>query len=316
MTESNVKREISANFPKKIDYLLLSASFEDRCLSMFESLDPTIVSKTFIFQVGQFKESSSKNLLLLENRFNSKTFVVDHDQPITIADSITSIFSDLSRSSDKSNVVVDISTFTRESLLVVIKYLLMRSDEFSEIILFYRFAIVSDNLSDGIVSMRSVLGYLGDISVSKPTHLVLLSGFEHERAREIIDSLEPDFLSVGYGGEQNSIREELHLLNKEFTEKLLAYYSNESVALFEHSLRDPVEIKNMLLELAHKKPGYNTVISPLNNKISTIGAALAAFEDKSIQLIYAQMAQYNCSSYSRCEDDCIILDLKRVIETT
>ena len=42
----------------------------------------------------------------------------------------------------------------------------------------------------------------------------------------------------------------------------------------------------------------NTVIAPLNTKISTIGADLAALENENIQLAYAKPNIYNVDGYS------------------
>jgi hypothetical protein len=43
----------------------------------------------------------------------------------------------------------------------------------------------------------------------------------------------------------------------------------------------------------------------MNNKISTLGAGLAAFENPNIQLTYVQANQYNLVGYSEAGDDFI-----------
>lgn len=315
MNESLVMKKIDDCFPRKIDHLLICASFEDRCLSMFEYLDPEKVDKTAVFYFSQFIETSSDHLLALKNRFDADVYEVDYDTPTTFADVVTSLFADSGSTENCGNLVVDISTFTRESLLILLKFLMLNQDKFEEILIFYRFALVSDYLSDGVCSIRSVLGYMGDVSIDKPTHAIVLSGFEYERAREIIDALEPDHLSIGYGGKDNSISDVLYEKNVEFTNKLVAYYSGENISVFEHSLRDPNEVKDSVLRIAGNKPGYNTVVAPLNNKISTIGAALASATDTSIQLIYSQMEEYNQFSYSQSTDDCLIFDFKKIYKS-
>ena len=312
MNESLVKKKIDDCFPQKINHLLICASFEDRCLSMFEYLDPDKVGKAAVFYFSQFTETSSDHLETLKSHFNADVYGVDYNTPTTFADAVTALFSGSDLTDNYGSLVVDISTFTRESLLILLKFLILNQDKFEEIIIFYRFALVSDYLSDGVCSIRSVLGYMGDVSIDKPTHLIVLSGFEYERAKEIIDTLEPDHLSIGYGGKDNSISDVLHEKNVEFTDKLVAYYSGENIGVFEHSLRDPNEIKDSILVIAGNKPGYNTVVAPLNNKISTIGAALASVTDTSIQLIYSQMEEYNQPSYSQSTDDCLIFDFKKI----
>ena len=313
MNTSVVSQKISADLPQKLDYLLLCASFEDRCLSMYEYLDQNNVSKAGIFYFEQFLESSSKNINKLKSKFNAESYKLDYSSPTSIADSVMSFLSNMESNQHKPNIAIDISTFTRESLLIILRYLVIKKDSFSNIYIFYRFASVSPYLSDGVVSIRSVLGYMGNISINKPTHLILLSGFEYGRAREIIDILEPDFLSIGYGGKNTSITSDLYKLNLEFTRKLMAYYSSEYICKFEYSLKDPISVKKEILNLASSKPEYNTLVTPLNNKVSTVGVALAAIENSNIQLIYAQMAEYNESNYSQVKDDCLIFDLTKLI---
>ncbi len=314
MVKSSVEIKISLQLPKYFDYLLVCASFEDRCLSMYEYIDQTSVSKTGIFYFQQFSKNSSCNLAKLKTKFKAETFGLDYSNPTNIADALMDFLKDLESNQQTPNIVIDISTFTRESLLIILRYLLLNAEYFNGIYLFYRYASVSSYLSSGVSSIRSVLGFIGDISIDRSTHLIILSGFEHERAKEIIDTLEPDFISIGYGSKDSSITSELHALNKEFTDKLIAYYSGENIHVFEHSLKNPVTVKKEVLKLAHQKPEYNTVVVPLNNKISMIGVALAANENSAIQLIYAQVNEYNETSYSRIEDDCLIFDLKRLIE--
>lgn len=279
---------------------------------MYEYLETDRVSSVAIFYFEQFVESTSEYLKLLEKKFDPKVYKLDYSKPIDIADGIVDFLKSSEDSTPKKNIVVDISTFTRESLLIILRYLLVHKNNFSEVILFYRCASVAPVLSDGVESIRSVLGYIGDISLDKPTHLVLLSGFEHERAKEIIDSLEPDFISVGYGAEGQSITQELYELNKKFTATLVAYYSGENIRVFKHSLKDPISVKNDLLQLVDEKPEYNTVIAPLNNKISTIGAGLAGAANADIQIIYSQVEEYNESNYSQCVDDCFIFSLNGI----
>lgn len=313
MSINIVKQKVASKIPRNIDYLLLCASFEERCLSMHECLDSEFVTNTGVFYYKQFTGSSSPYLEKLQGKFEANLYELDYDNPTTVADALINFMSKVNDEKEKPNLVIDISTYTKEALLIIVKYLSINEKAFSHIYLFYRYASVSKYLSDGVVSIRSVLGYMGEISIDKPMHLVLLSGFEHERAKEIIDTLEPDIISIGSGHEEGSITTKLHNLNKEFTNKLIAYYSNENIRTFEFSLKEPLEVKKTILDLVQKMPKYNTVVAPLNNKVSTVGVALAAVENSTIQLIYSQMSEYNESSYSSCVDDCLIYDLKNLI---
>ena len=47
----------------------------------------------------------------------------------------------------------------------------------------------------------------------------------------------------------------------------------------------------------------NIVIAPMNNKISTVGASLAAISNENIQLAYAKASLYNTDGYSSPSDN-------------
>ena len=151
---------------------------------------------------------------------------------------------------------------------------------------------------------------MGDINPNNPLHLVVLSGFEYDRAKEIIDTLEPDRISIGFGTKSGSISEELFEMNKSFTNKLMAYYSTDLIDTFEHSLIEPEETSLALETIIKTYPSHNVVIAPLNNKISTIGAGLAALRHPNVQICYSQMAEYNTEQYSLATESCHVFKIE------
>lgn len=294
--------KLENKLPKKIDYLLICASFEDRCLSLTDPLINIEFSKVGVFYFEKFKKFSQKNIEKLTHHFNTSPVPLDYSNPVSTADALIEFFDDQVQR-EKRTVLIDISTFTRESLLITLRFLEFTKDTISDVYFFYRTANVSKNLSDAVVSIRSVIGYMGDVNIEDPLHLIILSGFEHERAKEIIDTLEPDHITIGCASKEGSINEELYRCNVEFTNTLMAYYSDTNIETFEHSLIDPNSVKEKILGAARSKKDYSTVVVPLNNKISTIGAGLAAIAEPKIQLCYAEMGNYNASHYSEATDD-------------
>ncbi|ODM29855.1 hypothetical protein A6779_12065 [Marinobacter adhaerens] len=304
----NYIKKLEKELPSKVDYLLVCASFEDRCLSFTSPLIEAQFDKVGVFYFDKFEKYSKVNIEKLTGHFQVDPIPLDYSNPVTTADSLISFFNDSFHVAKKS-VVVDISTFTRESLLITLKFLEFIKEKIDTVHFFYRTAEVSKSLSDGVVSIRSVMGYMGDVNIEDPLHLIILSGFEHERAKEIIDTLEPDHITIGYASKDGSISEDLYRSNIEFTNTLIAYYSDTKIDTFEHSLRDPESSKNEILKAVGGKSDFSTVVAPLNNKISTVGAGLAAISDPRIQLCYAEMANYNVSSYSKATDDCYIFKI-------
>ena len=143
---SDVKETIENQLPQKIDYLLVCASYESRCLSMYEYLIPNRINKMALFHFKQFENAISHNLNLYKDRFKPSVFELDHSKSTTIADALVDLFSDLDESSGKPNVVIDISTFTRESLLIILRFLEMNIEFLGEVQCFYRSAKVARSI--------------------------------------------------------------------------------------------------------------------------------------------------------------------------
>lgn len=296
------------SLPEKIDFFLMCASYEDRTLTFYNHIEASRINNFKLFYFEEFLKYTKSNIMKYEGKFNLSKYRLSISSPISIADSLIECFANLK---DKSNVVIDISTFTRESLLIILKYLKLNSDNFSEIYMFYRCANVNPELSTRVKQIRSVLGYMGELEEYKPLHLILLSGFEILRAKEIIDTIEPDYISIGFGDEKRSISKSLFEINNDLTKKIISYYKGDDVLnVFNHSLIDIYEVKNTLLQLVDDNANHNFVIVPLSNKLSTIGAGLAALENPRIQLCYSEVESYNIENYSQIMDECFVELLK------
>jgi len=303
--------DLENNLPEVIDHFLVCASYEDRCLTAYEYIDKDKVVKTSVFYYKQFREHVMHNAELLKNKFSGTLLEMDNANPVTIANTvIEALSSDIESTKRKKNIVVDISTFTRESLLIILKYILIYKDSFSQIILLYRSAEVSNTLSNIVESVRSVIGYMGKTIPERPTHLIVLSGYEYERAIDIIDNIEPDYISIGYGQKGESISDAIQENNETFSQKLAAHYTTENIKIFTHSLVDIKKLKIQLNSIIAEKPNHNIIIAPLNNKISTVAAGLSAIENSHVQICYSQMAIYNYQSYSKPLNECYIENMK------
>jgi hypothetical protein len=310
MKNSVISRKIKAELPSKIDCMLVCASYEDRCLSVNDSFESSHIASLCLLHFSKYQHLSRVHIEKYTANFNVHSYELDISRPTTTADALIDYFSAILSKVDHPNVVVDISTFTRESLLITIKYLQVNKEKLGDVYIFYRVAEASTQLSEEVVQVRSVLGYMGDFISERPLHLILLSGFEYERAKEIIENLEPDFISIGYGDKDKSISPSSYERNKEFTDKLLGYYSPELVNVFCHSLRDPNEVRIDLKNIIEARSDCNVVLAPLNNKLSTVGAGLAAIDNPGVQVCYAEVASYNETAYSNCKDDCFIYRLE------
>lgn len=304
---------LSDSVSNPIDLLITCASFEDRCLCASLVLPAQQVNSAIIFFVEEFSSFSSENKSKLISHFEGKGQKVSlsHRDPRSTADEIIDVITQ--NLSEHKNILVDISTFTRESLLILIKALEENKQPNQKFQLVYTGATEYDstNLSYNPMELRSVMGYIGEMKPATPLHLVIMLGFEYERAQQVIDSYEPDYISIGCGSKAESISPDSHELNIEFKKKLISIYTGSVINEFEHSLVNPFDVEEKLAEIIDQKPNYNTVIVPLNNKISTVGAALLAIKRPEVQICYTQMGKYNIENYSTASDQCYLINLWR-----
>jgi len=280
-------------------------SYEDRSMSIINSLNLNKVEGVILFYNKEYEKDIAKHRKQLPQDISYKELSVD--DPVATTDALIEAVKSIP---PNSNVVIDITTFTRESLLILLRVTNLIKHNVDSVTLLYTPAnsMSNDWLSRGVSEFRSVIGYPGNISPDKPLHLVVMTGFEVERARQLIDEYEPVKISIGIGDEHESINRDLYKNNKKFVEQLSNYYLN-SVENFSFSLRDPYLAKKALETHINQYDDYNTVIAPMNNKVSTIAAGLYAIENEEVQLCYAQVVEYNTQNYSQPADNCFIIPL-------
>lgn len=290
-----------------IDLFIGAVSFEDRCFSFIHNVDYSKFGKIWFTYNENEKEFYEENLQEAEQRLNCQFIKFSTDDPLVTGRALLERFEKLEKI---SNVLVDITTFTHEGLLILFKFIYLFQDRFDGIYLTYVSAkAYSLNekdeekwLSKGTKVIRSILGYPGILNPSLKNHLIILFGFEQERTAKLIEEFEFEKVSIGLGPQNDSISEKHYLINRKRHIDLLAQHKTAEV--FEFSLTDSFEAARQIEAQIEKYPGYNVVITPLNNKISTIGAALVAFKNRGVQISYVRAHEYNYKAYSEPGDNC------------
>ncbi len=289
---------------KPIDAFICCASFEKRSTSIAEHLDPGSVGGSWIAYHQDFLVSSQENLDTIKSRFTNQHSLLELNttDPLITADCIASNLSNLCVNSQR--ILIDITSFTRESLLILVKFLTdnlcpENSVEFiyanaSE----YSIGNPSDEkwLSKGNREIRSILGYPGTLIPSKQNHLIVLLGFEDERSLSLIRECEPSRISLGISDRT----EQASIPHQDTNEARLRRLKSVigSVNEFTFAGYDARDTKVTIQQLISNATDYNTIIAPMNTKISTLGAAMVALKNKSIQICYAQAELYNIEKYS------------------
>ena len=300
----------------KADWILYSISYEARSPIVRRNANqPNIRNMGFYHENHDYNNDA----LTSANAEAPDAILVplNSDAPLISLDRIrTAVGENLSMRSPL-NVIVDITCFTRETLAMLIMVLHHMLPQGSKIRCVYNKAEkYADPLKDGdlhnwlsrgIVDIRSVLGYRGRVSLVAKTHLIVIPGFEAERAQAIIEELQPDRLTIGKPSTDESFRPEFALLVEEIIERLKGYYPEKSIAHFTFSSRDPFRTEESLLKCL--RAGENTIVACLNTKVTMMGVILAALSNRDIQLVYAQPAHYNLSCLSDPSEDLLVFDL-------
>ena len=309
--------DISKKLPSTFDLFICSSSFEERSLSVANHIDITSVKKALIVANINLQEYVGANTNNLANKFKGKAKIVETstEDPIITADNISKNIAD---AIDAKTILLDITAFTHESLLILLRLLQLHCPS-AKITGVYASASAysADDdvkhkwLSRGIGEVRSVLGFPGNIVPSRNTHLIRIVGYEHERAAGIIDSIEPNSIALGYGRSGSATTEKDKDANEHYmhlVEQMATSFS--AVNCFELPCNDPYKVRDIIQDQVNKAGDLNILIAPMNNKLSTIGAAWVALNNESIQMCYANALRYNYSNYSRPGTDCYVFDLK------
>lgn len=305
---------------KPIDIFICSGSFESRSLEVARAIGPKNVKKAIVAYNENLKTFVEENYLKLTEIFGDKTCKarLDTGDPLKTADAFITELNKVTSSGKQKHYLIDITTFTHEAILILIKLLSMKAKTTDKITCVYvgakEYSYKNKKkdkwLSKGLADIRSVLGYPGIMDLSRPTHLIVLVGFEHERATSLINELDPEIISLGYGKSGTETDKSHKDANLHFHGLLSRIASTHcKVNNFEFSCTDPVDTKNMLITQINNCPDHNVIIAPMNTKISTIGVALATMEIQDIQLCYAQPRHYNYYHYSIPGKNCYLFDI-------
>lgn len=297
-----------------IDYFFVSSSFEERCFSISRQLK-NLSCKKIIFYNSNESEAIIENSVKLEELFvhDAERVDLNTDNPIYNYINIYNIINRLVKNNGKSkpNIFIDVTTFTHETLLVLIRLMKFHQNDLGNIFVSYigakEYSTNEEDdsekwLSKGIKEIRTVIGYPGFSDPTRKNHLLILFGFESDRTKRIIDEFEFENITLGFANIQNSIQANHQQINAERHKDLVQEYNAD---IFEFSLIDVDTVKKSILEYlsSDKYKDMNTVIAPMNNKISTIGAGLAAIENENIQITYAKANMYNTEGYSVPNED-------------
>ncbi len=311
--------------PNRFCFLCM-ASFEERCLSIARNIDDERVSQVYVLcnQSKDTSELKGKNKDTLLSLFKNKSEEVPFrmKNSVSIVEAVVFIIRKVI-SEDEKNLVVDISTFTHEILLILIKALYEKKEYFNTILFAYNGAkeySVGDTpenmwLSKGCKLIRNVYGYPGTSRITRKNHLIVLTGFELERATKLIEAINPDYLTLGDGVEPT---EDEHSEPMKFFKEKFHEWKNSFPTMktdnFAFSCRDVSKTVESIQSIISKDSDRNYIVVPLNTKLSTLAVGIVALRDPAIQVYYSIPEIYNYSAYSSPSGNVSIVDVMELFD--
>jgi hypothetical protein len=310
--------DLNTYLPEK-NTLICCAGFEERSLTVSCNIDTERIEKTMVFVSQNAPESVLNNrLAIIEKRFLNKTDVIStsYRNPILAANMIAKAVQAASDTRLK-NLIIDITTFTHEMLLVLLRVVYDAREKFNNIICLYagadRYSVGQSPsqvwLSKGCRDVRNVIGYPGQLRPSAKTCLIVLAGFEFERTIRLVEQMEPERLMLGNGMDATSEnhRSTIEYFNSKYCEWLKSYPKYE---MFEFSSKDIASTTLVIKKILAENPDDNYILVPLNTKLSTLAASMVALENRKIQLCYTIPELYNRDSYSSPGNSITVVDAK------
>ena len=313
-------KELKKTLKKHYDVFLTSASYEKRCLSIMDAVNNVIdFNYKFVSLSIPHKDLMKENLEI----FKRNKFVIieiNNAEQVKTATNFIEHIGQVLNENPKATFLVDITTFTKQTLLILLRILRESLYESNQIQFLYTPAeeysigleYADKWLSRGVIKVNSILGFAGIIKPSNLYHLVILMGYEVERAAALINAYEPSKISVGYARKDDSISDAHYQINKLKYDELLSEFPYAES--FEFSGTKILDCKQDILKQVERYSNYNVVVSPMNNKISTLSCALAAFDNDKIQLAIAIPAIYNHENYSKPSNYCYVIDVSEFIK--
>lgn len=308
----NIK-DLSTHFKESVDLFICSSSFEERCFTLANEVAKNFKPKESLvfYNDNEYLEiiENAKKLAKILKSGPDNIISLDSTRQIQNAIKINDIL-DIKLKNSVETVLLDTTTFTHETLLALFRLISFKKSSFKNLYISYVGAkdyslnepIPSKKwLSKGISDIRTIMGYPGVMSPARKNHLVVLFGFEEERTNSLIDHLQFESVSLGFGRQSSSISDQHYDLNYKRHCELMKKYTHAKK--FDLDLTDPFKAKKDIENYLSVFTGDNIVIAPMNNKLSTIGASLFAIDNPRVQLIYAKAIEYNAIDYSKPMDE-------------
>lgn len=218
---------------------------------------------------------------------------------------------------ESNETIVDISTFPRERMILLIDYLQRVSPDKKVKIIYCapeKYASEkkeSDSawLSQGVRRIAPIPGFNGRQNIRKGCLLVIQLGHEGERALMTIKKIEPDkIILIGQSDEQ--YKEGIEKIFKKQSQSIIDEFGHKIEKIYLIAAHDYLASYNALwrvYELFMNK--YNIVANLNGTKLQVLGAMRYCQENRNIELVHSDPQFYNYKAYSTGVGKCWAMEL-------
>jgi len=309
--------QLAAAIPADVDCLIVSASYEERAHSVYEAVFAPRGTPTYVCYNENHETYLRNSVDRLAKGSGAVRVPLDSDDPRKTFEALKGAVESVA-SHKARHVGIDVTGFTRESLAMLL--LLCRTYVSSECKLttyYHRARTYSVDvgrgwLSQGVRDVRSILGYAGRVKVSGSIHLILIAGFEIERAMAIVDTVGPSRITLGVlssaGAQRDPTNPHVATLQR-FIGRTEAMCMGMRLTKFEFSTSDAAFTRDAIRAIPRQE-NENTTIACLNSKPAMVGVCTAAIGLPDIQLVYAQPSAYNIANYSEPSHQVLVAPIR------
>lgn len=294
------------------DELFISCvSYEQRSVGVLGRLDKGYRAHIGLFVVNEefleFRNVKAnmkriKRILRRSPHFDHRRDVLSSiDNPVKVIMEIDKTLKNRLGDRSRIDVTFDMTTFPRCELLAILYYIRHLSAVDTIRVLYISPDRYGIWLSEGYRHSIIPPFFEGPPTFGKRTALLILTGFEYERAVSLIDDLEPS--AVILGKPSPGTAEDFKDGSSEIIKKLAR---TRRVTKIIHDVpgNDPFLCKNAVRGIIESKSSlYDFFVAPLGTKLEALGVYLAYEENPDFRIVYPVPLVYNVGGYSfGCRD--------------
>lgn len=312
---------IVSNEPDEV--FICSGSPEERCKGTIGKIALGYKANSIILWRYSNHESQKreKNIKEMKSRLRKagkiEDFLVDEDKPIPVISDIIERIEKYVDDPKKARISMDISTIMKWHLLLFLKAL-----DLHDLCERVRFLYTEPEdyvtdlfqpLSFGIRKIFPIPTYSGDFNFSKDTLLILMLGYEGDRALALLEEMDPTHCLLLIP--KPAYHKEWEGRTEEMNKGIINIVGKNKIEYIDS--RNPVLVCHQLVKILSKVrySSYNHVISPLGTKPQTLGLYLyLCTNPANTILIYGSPLRHNEPFYSKGIGRSWILPFYKMLE--